>query len=73
MSELSNIPGLEKGIIGVAVKHGQSSLCYSVKKCVEILSEESNMSIEQAKLFLQQAESMWAGASSPTFLYPDKS
>ena len=67
MKELSTIPGLAKAIIGVCRKNGQESYCYSADKFIDILSER--MPREQAELFLQQAESTWAGETSPTFLY----
>lgn len=60
--------GFDEAIIGVARRCGQPCVaCYSIKKCIEILSKE--MSIEDAfEHFEFNVIGAWLGEHTPVFI-----
>lgn len=63
--------GFEEAIVGVAERCGQPTLVvYDADKCLEILMQRDNMSLEEAFEFLSfNTLGAWMGEHSPLFLW----
>lgn len=63
--------GFEEAIIGVAERCSQPALVvYDAERCIEILVERDNMSLNDAKEFFEfNTLGAWVGENTPLFLW----